>query len=160
MSRTLSESAVRAMFAQQTEEAFLCRLEINHDSWSTPYRFINDRVSHIDAGSTEWVGFPFKINLPDDREDEIPLAQLTIDNVDRQIVKAVREITTPATITLWIVLASDIDDVIAGPYDFSFNACSWDSLTVSGSLEFEPILNMSWPEHSFTSITTPGLFKS
>ncbi len=160
MSRNVSELAIRAMFAQETEEVFLCRLEIAHEDWAEPYRFINDQVGHTDAAMGEWIGFPFKISLPDDREDEIPLAQLSIDNVDRSIVQAMREITTPAVMTLWVVLASDIDDVIAGPYEFSFNAASWDALTVSGSLEFEPILNMRWPEDTFNVITTPGLFKS
>jgi len=147
------------MFAQQTDEIFLCKLELSHPDWAQPFYFINDRVNHTDAGLTEWIGFPFQIKLPDDRDDEVPLAQLSIDNVDRQIVQAVRGISTPATITLWVVLASDIDDVVAGPYVFSFNSSSWDALTVSGSLEFEPILNMRWPQDDFTSITTPGLFK-
>ncbi len=160
MSRNVSEAAVRAMFSQQTDEVFLCRLKIDHADWDDPLLFINDRVNHTDSGLDEWIGFPFVISLPDDREDEIPLAQLSIDNVDRQIVEAIRGLTTPATMTLWIVLASDIDDVIAGPYEFSFNAAGWDSMTVSGSLEFEPILNMKWPQHTFNSITTPGLFKT
>lgn len=159
MSRTVSESAVRAMFAQQTDEVFLCRLEISHPDWVQPFRFINDRVNHTDAGLDEWIGFPFTLRLPDDRDDEMPLAQISIDNVDRQIVAAVRGITTPATMKLWVVLASDIDDVIAGPYTFSFNSASWNAMTVSGSLEIEPILNMRWPQHDFTAITTPGLFK-
>ncbi len=160
MSRTVSEAAVRAMYSQQTDEVFLCKLEITHPDWDQPYRFINDRVAHTDGASEDWIGFPFELRLPDDRDDEIPLAQLSIDNVDRQIVSAVRSITTPATIRLWIVLASDIDDVIAGPYTFSFNAASWDAFKVSGNLEIEPILNMRWPQHDFTSITTPGLFKA
>ncbi len=159
MSRTVSETAVRAMFAAQTDEVFLCRLKLDHDSWAYSYRFINDWVNHEDGLGETWIGFPFRIQLPDDRDDEAPLAQLVIDNVDREIVRELRQLASPMTVTLWIVLASDIDDVVAGPYTFSFNAASWDALTVSGSLEYEPILNMRWPAHDFTPITTPGLFK-
>jgi len=160
MSRTVSEAAVRAMFDQETTEAFLVKLEIDHSTWGTPYRFINDRADHTDGSSVEWIGYPFKIRLPDDRDDEAPIAELSIDNVDRQIVQAVREIQSPPSITLWVVLGSDIDDVVAGPYEFSLNSVKWDSLVVSGSLEYEPILNIRYPQDRFTYLTTPGLFKT
>lgn len=160
MSRTVSATATRAMFAQETDNAFLCLLKLSHSLWAEDFHFVNDRQNHTDGGLQEWIAYPFDITLPDDREDEIAAATLTIDNVDRQIVEAVRQISSPVSVTFWIVLSSDIDDVIAGPFEFSLNSVSWNSLTVSGSLEFEPILNIRYPQHRFTPVTAPGLFKS
>ena len=159
MSRDVSEAAIRAMFAPHTDEIFLGKLMLSHADWPQPYRFTNDRVDHVDLAADTWQGFPFTITLPDDRDDEIGVSQLAIDNTDRQIVQTIRSITSPPAATLWIVLASNIDDVIAGPYDFSLNAATWDALTVTANLEYEPIMNMRWPQHDFTPITTPGLFK-
>lgn len=160
MSRTVSATATRALFAQETSEAFLCLLHLSHADWAQDFYFVNDKQNHTDASLQEWIGYPFDIKLPDDREDEIAAATLTIDNVDRQIVQAVRQISSPVSVSLWVVLSSDIDDVIAGPFEFSLNGASWNAMTVSGSLEFEPILNIRYPQHRFTPVTTPGLFKA
>lgn len=158
--RNVSTQAKSALFAQETSEAFLCLLKINHSTWAQPFYFVNDRANHTDSSSIEWIGFPFSIMLPDEKDDEIPQAVLSIDNIDREIVAVLRALSTPCTVTIWIVLGSDIDDIVAGPYDFAFNAATWNALTVSGVLEYEPILNMRWPEHDFSPITTPGLFKA
>ena len=160
MSRSASAAAIKAMFSQETDEAFLCLLHMSHADWASDFRFVNDKVNHTDAAAEEWIGFPFDIRLPDDREDEIAAARLSIDNVDRQIVEAVRGISSSVAVTLWIVLSSDIDDVIAGPFSFNLNSVNWDAMTVSGSLEYEPILNIKYPQHRFTPVTTPALFKA
>lgn len=159
MSRTVSPEATRALFAQHTDQAFWALLQFSHADWVEPFRFVNDRADHDDAGGNTWQGFPFEITLPDDRDDELGVAQLVIDNVDRQIVQTIRSIQSPATVQVWVVRSGDIDDVVAGPYEFSLNKASWNALTVSADLEHEPILNMMYPQHAFTPITVPGLFK-
>jgi len=160
MSRDVSTQARSSLFAQQTDEVYLCKLKISHTSWASDFHFINDRVPHTDGGGQEWIGCPFSITLPSENEDEMPQVTLAIDNVDRVIVQTLRQLSTPCTVVLEVCLASDIDDVIAGPYEFDFNAAKWNAMTVSGSLEYEPILNIRWPAHDFTPITTPGLFKA
>ena len=159
MSRSQSSTAIRAMFEQQTSEAFLVKLKIDHTSLGTPLYFINDMVSHTDGATQEWTGYPFVINLPDDTSDEISFATLSIDNVDQQIVQTMRTLVGPPTVDLWVCLGSDIDDIVAGPFSFSLTNCNWNVLSVSGNLEYEPILNLAWPQHSFTPSTVPGLFK-
>ena len=159
MSRDVSAQSRRAMFAQHTDQAFLCKLLFSHPNWASVYRFINDRVDREDGAGDTWQAFDFDVTLPDDREDEITLASLKIGNIDRQIVQLIRATATPISVSLWVVRSGDIDDVSLGPLEFSFNHAEWDALYVSGDLEYEPILNIRWPQHDFTPITHPGLFK-
>ncbi len=158
MSRTLSPAATRAAFDQQTAEAFLFRLQIDHPSFAAPLRFINDQVDHTDVGGNTWTAYPFALTLPNDTDEEVSQVTLSIDNVDRQIVQQIRAISGEPTVSLWVVLGSDIDDIVAGPYQFSLQNANWTALVVSGTLGFEPILNLAWPAHQFTPDTAPGMF--
>lgn len=167
MSRNPGSAARAAMNAQSTAEGFLTKVLINHSSFSVPYRFIDDQVpadvsgvqKRIDGAADEWLCYPFRLRLPDDCDDEMASATLTIDNVDRQILAELRGINGPLQISVWICLLTDIDDIVAGPFNWSLNRISWNALTITGPLEYEPILNMTWPQHIFDAVTVPGMFK-
>ncbi|RMF45277.1 MAG: DUF1833 domain-containing protein [Deltaproteobacteria bacterium] len=158
MSRTVSSAALNGMLNQTTDEAFLLKLKISHPDFSQTFYFINDQVNHTDQAGQEWIGYPFAVTLPDDTSTEVAEVTLTIDNVDRQIIQEIRAIAGEPTVELWVVLGSDIDDVVAGPFTFSLYGVTWDALTISGRLGFEPILNLPWPADRFTPATCPGLF--
>ncbi|MBE0598443.1 MAG: DUF1833 family protein, partial [Desulfuromonadales bacterium] len=102
--------------------------------------------------------FPFDIALPADRDDQISKVTLTIDNVDRAIVRAVRELASAPTVTLEIVLASSPDVVEAGPFEFTLQDAGYDALTVSGTLGYEDILNEPFPAGAFVPAAFPGMF--
>lgn len=168
MSRdNISNNARTAMNVQTTADGFLFKLKIDHPSFGQPYRFIDDQVpadgtgvqKRTDGGGDDWLCFPFGLKLPDDRDDEMASATLTIDNVDREILATLRGISGKLSVSVWICLLTDIDDLVAGPFDFSLNRISWNALTISGPLEYEPILNMGWPAHVFDAVTMPGMFK-
>ena len=157
MSRSLSSTFLEAIYSQETSEVFLLLLEIDHDDLSGPIRVANNYANVTSSGNT-YVGFPFELSLPADFEDQLPAITLTICNVDRQVVDAVRTIDGPATADLSVVLASDPDTIEIGPLSLTLREVSYDALTVSGSLQPEDLLNEPFPGDIFSPGNYPGLF--
>jgi len=157
VSRTLSLTARQAVFSQETDQVFLLLLTIAHPDMAVPVRVVNN-LEAVTSRGNEFIAFPFQINLPYDKDDQITQVTLTIDNVDQQIVVGVRALSSPPTVTLEVVLAASPDTVEAGPFDFSMKSATYDSLVVEGVLGFEDILNEPFPGNAFTPQNFPGMF--
>jgi hypothetical protein len=157
MARTLSTLARQAIFAQEMKEVFLLLLTINEATLPDPIRVANNTRDIVSGGET-FVGFPFAITLPDERDDGIPQMTLRIDNVSRSIVQALRTITSPPTIQLDVVLADSPDTYEASFVGFTLRRASYDALVVEGALTLEDVLNQGFPALSFTPSVTPALF--
>jgi len=156
--RVLSGPARAAIFAQSTDEVFLVLLTIAHPNIADgPLRFVNN-MSNIFSRGNEYLAFPFDIILPDENENRPPRAKLTIDNIDRRIVRAVREVQGQVTVTLEIVLASSPDIVEYGPSELTLTDVLYDALTVEGNLGPEDVLSEPIPGDSFDPSRFPGLF--
>lgn len=157
MPRTLSAQAKAAIFAQETGEAVILLLTIEHADLAEPIRVSSDAVDTV-SDSITYQAFPFQITFPRDSDDAPPQVRLTIDNVDRRIVQAVRELMTPPTVNLQLVLASQPDVVEVVPGEFTLASVTFDALAVEGVLKFDDILNEPFPKDVVTPATFPGLF--
>ena len=169
MSRAVSSTARQAMYGQTTEEVFVILLEISNESDpSQPIRVALDSedlsskltVSDVDthAVAVSFASGFFGIELPEEAGENISSVSLTIDNVDRVIVEAIREASEPPEVKMWVVLRSTPDVVEAGPYYFVLENASYDAMTVTGELAFEDVTNRRYPKHEFTPHLVPGLF--
>lgn len=157
MPRTLSSLAKQALFAQETGEVFLALLTISHPELLQPLRFVNNTQAIVSRGQN-YTAWPFEIVLPGDQEAKPPVMTLKIDNVDREIVKTIRALTTPPTITLEIILASQPDTVEASFTGFTLRNTNYDALVVEGELRLEETISEPFPAGTFNPNTTPGLF--
>ena len=158
MARSISNTFKTAIFKQETSEIFHVLLEINHSSLGTPLRFANN-TENVTSNSNVYTAFPFKIDFPPgDRDDQVPTIRLSICNVDRTIVEAIRNMTSAPTVDVSIVLESDPDTVEVGPLQFTLKNVVYDALIVEGELGFEDILNEGFPKDSFTPNEFPALF--
>lgn len=155
--RTLSSAAQSAIFAAQTGAAFLVLLTLDHDDLAAPIRVTSDAVATVSNGDT-YSPFPFSINLPAERDDQLAGAQLTIDAVDRSVIIALRSISSAPTLTMQVVMASSPDTVEAGPFAYTLKSATYNASTVEGELAFEDILNEGFPGASFVPTSHPGLF--
>ena len=123
-----------------------------------PIRVTSDAVNTIVGGITHQP-FPFQISMPSDTDDAPPRVQLTIDAVDRSIIRAVRGLSgAPLTVTQTIVLGSSPDTIEAGPFTFDLREVEYDAIEISGSLQYADILNEPYPSETFARSTTPGAF--
>ena len=157
MSRTLSAAATSAIFSQETDEVFLVLMVISHASLAADIRLVNNTVDLV-SRTNNYIGFPFGISLPDDSTESIASVALTIDNIDRQIVDAIRSIATPPDVTIEVVMASSPDTVEAGPFNMTLKNVDYDAMVVTGELMFEDVLNESFPGDKFQPVDFPGLF--
>lgn len=79
-------AAYKSTLAQvSAPEVGLILLELTHSSLSEPVRIVNDVVDLVSNGQT-YIGLPFKCVLPDDFDGQLPKAQLTIDNVGKELM--------------------------------------------------------------------------
>lgn len=156
MPNVVSATMRDAAYAPETGEAPLALLTIDHPELTTPIRLSSDAVNTLSRGDT-YIALPFRAVLPNDNE-EATRSRLEIDNIDRQIVEALRSISSPPKVTMEIVLASTPDVVEAGPFDFELQEARYDVLVVSGDLAFEPILDLSVPGDVMSPGLFPGLF--
>lgn len=157
MSRNTSDELQRAVNAQETDEVFLVLLTINHATMDQPLRVVNNWVNITSRGN-EYLATAFQLVLPQERDNEPPQAQLSIDNVDREIVRIIRSLDSPPSVTAEVVLASAPDNVEASFQDMVFSNISYDKLTVKGTLSFENILDEPYPGDKFQPAGFPALF--
>lgn len=157
MSRSLSSLAKQAINAQETGEVFLLLLTLSHASLGTPIRAANN-LENVTSGGNLFTAFPFTIVLPHEQEDQPPKMRLVIDNVDRSIVTALRNLTSPPTIQLEVVLASQPNTIEATFPGFTLRQASYDQLVVEGDLALEEITLEPFPEGSFDPQSFAGLY--
>lgn len=156
--RQLSATALEAVLTQSTDEVFLTTVRISHDSLPQDLRFVNDPNPLVRSDGT-YLPAAFEFRLPDDVQDNVPQGEIVLDNVDRQIIQAVRPLQTAPEIEVCIVLASQPNTVEVGPMSFHLKQFDYDANIIRGRLGYqEDFLNTGFPRYEFTPQTTPGLF--
>lgn len=155
--RPLTQATRSAVFASQTGEAFLCLVTIAHADLSSPVRVSSDAVATSSRGDS-FVAFPFEIVLPQDSEDSPPKSRLKIDNVDRDIVRKLRSVSSAPTVLIEIVRGADPDTVEASFPDFRLRDARYDVLTVEGDLDLEDFISEPYPAGVFSPAYFAGLF--
>jgi hypothetical protein len=147
------------MLAQETGEVFLVCLTISHPSLTVPYLLVNDYNPLVRTAGT-FQPFAFDVSLPSEREDQLPQVAVTLDNIDNEIVVAIRNLTGQRpSVTVEVVLASSPDTVEAGPFAFSILNVNYSDATVQGTIGFEDdLLNTAFPADTFTPTNSKGLF--
>ncbi len=166
MPRPLSNTAKQAIFAQSTSEVFVALVTIENESFTDPIRVCDNPtqilpdlgVRGVVSRGLEYVYVPFSLNLPIQDDTGVSRATISIDNISREIVKAVREATTALTINIEIVLASDPDNVEMSVQDFRLESVKYDAFTVSGDLSVEYFELEPFPSKRFTPSDFPGIF--
>lgn len=161
--RVLSPAARRALFSGETDEIFLVLLVISDVGLEGPLRFVNNvepiwSRAHGEAAPQEYLGWPFGISLPDEREDTPSGMKLQIDNVDPRVMSAIRPLTKPPLITVYIVLARTPDVVEAGPVEGLVGSVDYDALQITASIHGPYVLAEPFPYRIFNPHEWPGVF--
>ena len=157
MSRTLSTAARQAIFAPETSKVFLMLLTINHSDMAGPVRVVNN-YENITSNGNLFTAYPFLFRLPSEDEDTLAQVELQITNIDRLLVDSVRSISSPFTVTLDIALSDTPDTIEAGPFAMNMREVKYDAMKLTGTCNFQDILNEAYPAGSYTPADYPGLF--
>jgi hypothetical protein len=154
--RTLSLNALLAMHAQETGEVFLVLLTLSHPSLPAAVRATSDAVATTSRGYA-FAQFPFLISFPQDNAEELPRAELTIDNVDGSIIQALRSLPSAPNLLIEIVLASN-PDLVEASWSMTLREARYDDLSITGTFGAEQFLNAPLPGDLVTPATVPGVF--
>lgn len=157
MTRTTSSTLKSAVFAEETSEVFIILLTLNHADLSAPIRVSSDAVDTTSRGNT-FVAFPFDLQIADEDSTSSPRATLSIDNIDRQVITAIRTISSAPTVLVEVVLSSDPDTVEVSFPDFKLENVSYDAYNVSGDLVIEEFTAEPYPSGVFTPAEFGGMF--
>lgn len=167
MARTVSLTMRQAMNAQETGEVAVILLTITHPDLATPIRLSSDPTTRISTdpllygtvsrGQTYYF-LPFSAILPDDKDEAPPSARIIIDNIDRELIRLIRSTSTPAAVTLEMVLASAPDSVEIMFPELDLVSADYDAQSVTISLAIDALLTEPYPSGTFDPASFPGLF--
>lgn len=157
MSRTISATLNAAILAQESGKVLLTLLEISHADLAATIRLVNNHTAIVHGGET-YSPYYFTLALPKDDEGKFHSVQLVLDNTDRQMVLAVRSITSAPTVTVKVVLADSPDTVEITLSNMVLRNVVYSSASVSGELIFEERLSYQVPALIFTPVNFPGAF--
>lgn len=166
MSRNVSNAFKAAAFAQQTGEAWILLVTINSPNLAQPIRVASDPyevlpiagVRGVVSRGDEYIYLPFSISLPAQDDTGIARAKISIDNVGRDVVLAVRQSQSKISIAIEVVLASALDTVEMSLSDFTLDGISYDALTIEGEISVEYYDLEPYPARRFTPSDFPGIF--
>ena len=160
MSRNTSTTFREAVFAQQTGEAFIILITIDDDDLDEPIRVCSNSEAVVLArnGGETYVAYPFGFALPDDTDEKISSGTIVIDNVSANIGKGIRALTTPPTVTVEVVLASDVDTIEASFDNFELIDVQYDALTIQGNISIQNFMNEPYPGGIMGPANFPGIF--
>jgi len=157
VSRTLSSALLQAINAEETGDAILFLVKIDHANLASPIRVTSDGVDTTSNGNT-FTACPFEFQAAAEEDETEMVATLRVDNVDREIVSAVRSISTPASVTVQVVRAADPDMVEVEWPDFDLINAEYDMLKVSGKISVESWTQEPYPADKFDPARFPGQF--
>ncbi|MFN3827781.1 MAG: DUF1833 family protein [Micavibrio sp.] len=166
MPRSVSDTLKVAVNAPETDEVFILLLTLTHDSLEEPIRVCDNGLGDLpiagvwgtESRGDEFVQMPFEFTLPGEGENQSPFSRIRIDNVSREITKAVRSISSAPEVKAEVVLASDPDTVEISLEGFNLINVTYDQLVVEGTLSVEQFEDEPYPGDRYMPSITPGVF--
>ena len=85
MARAYSAEYKSTLAATSAPEAPIILLEITHPGLTEPVRVVNDN-QNVTSNGVEFIACAFRCTLPDDLENQLPKATLSVDNVGKELM--------------------------------------------------------------------------
>ena len=158
MPRSYSAQYKSTLAKVSMEETPLILLEINHPDLDAPIRVVND-TTDITSNGNLFLAFPFNCILPDDYENRLPRARLSISNVGRDLMQwlEISDGGIGATAKFQQVMRSRPDQVEWEITMSLFNVTA-NNQEVSAELGFENLFAKPAISVSYRPETAKGLF--
>lgn len=137
---------------------FLELLEINHSSFASPVRVVND-TRNWTIGGNEYIGLPFRVKLPSQANKENPRAQLQIDNIGREITSLLEGLPIGASMLATIRVVSRSTPTV-NDYEFvsPLSSISVTPTTVTASIGPDELMRGAAVRVRYDPQTASGLF--
>jgi len=148
----------RNLLATSADEPFLILLEIMHPDLEVPVRVVNDSQP-VTVGGNEFIACPFDITLPDDVDQQVSKARLSVDNIGRELTQWLEYSRggKGAKCRIMQVMRSN-PDIIEYDITMDLTGIAIDNQTVSGDLGYQDTLMQPAVAVRYDPITAPGVF--
>jgi hypothetical protein len=154
---TLTPALLSQLYSQESNDPFLTLITLNHSSFSAPIRLVNNSVDIISRTNT-FTAFPVRITLPADDGETAREVSIEFDNVSRELINEIRQVTDSIDVTLEMVLASIPDEVQIELAELKIYSISYNKTTINAKLAFDTFLNIEMDAEKYTPTNFPGLF--
>jgi hypothetical protein len=158
MARTYSAQYKSTLAKVSGEETPRILLQINHPALTNPIRVINDTLN-LTSNGFEYIAFPFEVTLPDDFENKLPKATLSINNVGKDLMFWIESTAggQGSTATFSQVMRSRPNQIEWSISMSLFNVMAT-NLDVSAELGFENLFAKPAVSIQYRPTNSPGLF--
>lgn len=157
MANDLSTLLKEQLYGQVSDDPFLALFTLNHPSFAAPFRLVNNSEDIISRGET-FQFYPVSVVLPDDNTESARQVRLRLDNIDLTIISELRKVTTPISVKLEMVLASDPDTVQYSLDELSLRNISYDLNYINATLALDDFLSVGLTSERYTATRYPGIF--
>ena len=158
MARTYSLNARRQLHATVSDDPPLVLLEITHVDLPDPVRVVGDSQDLMSNGAL-FIGTRFRVRLPDDTQGQQPRAELSVDNIGRELMQWIEQSAggRNAKVRFMQVLRSNPDN-IEWEISMYLNNIKASVAEVSGELGFPRLLDVPAVQLRADPQTMPGIF--
>lgn len=155
---TYSPAARRNLLSTSADEPMIILAEITHADLEVPIRVAND-VENITVEGNEFIACPFSLTKPDDVDQQTPSAQISVDNIGRELTQWLEYSRggKGAKLRMMAVLRSS-PEVLEFDMTMDLTGLSINNLTVDGNLGYKDTLMQPAVAVRYDPITSPGMW--
>lgn len=154
----LSQTTRASLQSTSDNQGVLEMLVVDHSSFATPLRMVNDTRDWVIDGVT-FIALPFSLKLPSSVQKESPRAQLQLDNVGREMTAMFEALPVGAALVATIRLASRATPSVID-YEFvaQLSGISVTPTMVTCTISDDDTMRQSAVKVRYDPRTAPGLF--
>jgi hypothetical protein len=156
MSNQLSNELKAQLFAQESDDPFLCLVTLTHSAFTT-IRLVNNSVD-ITSNGFVFTAFPMKIRLPVDDGETARDFQIDFDNASRALITSLRSVTGDIGVKIDMILASMPDVIQMSFEDLILRTVTYNATKVSAKIVMDSFLAVEMTSERYTPSLYPGLF--
>lgn len=156
MPREITQDVRSDIYRTEMYKVPIEALTFTHPDEPEPIRVVNNTQSIEFEGNT-FLPVSFSFTLPAQGDDNDGRAQLSICNIDRNIVSLIRSISGVIQVSYEVFLVGDTVVREVGPYDFDFRGATYTSETVTGQLVYTFYKDRRLSTVRYTLDKFPGL---
>jgi hypothetical protein len=156
VSNQLTDELKAQLFAQESDDPFLCLVTLTHSSFST-IRLVNNSVDILSNGFT-FTAFPMKIRMPVDDGETARDFQIDFDNASLALITSLRSVTGDIAVKIDMILASMPDIIQLSFEDLIVRTITYTATKVSARIVMDSFLSVEITSERYTPSIYPGLF--
>jgi len=157
MPNMLSPELLAQLFSQESNDPFLTLVTLSHASFSQDIRLVNN-TKNITSRGQEFQAFPMSIRLPVDDGETARSFTIEFDNVSLLLIEEIRQVTTPISVKIEMILASIPNDVQMSQEDLLIQNISYNKTRIVASIVLDNFLSTEVTSEKYGPLNFPGLF--